>query len=93
MTEQRFDFDAPAPAPSRTDLVEAYLRARPGEWIDGLVFAAFAGQYAWRSRLSDCRRRGLTIANRQRRRADGSVISEYRYIPAGASTGQRTEAA
>lgn len=53
--------------PSRTQLVAEYFKARPGQWIDGMVFAEFAGQYAWRSRVSDCRTQlGMNIENRLR---------------------------
>jgi hypothetical protein len=67
-----------------TDKLEAYFKARPNQWVDGMLLGQIAGQYAWRSRASDLRKRGLTIENRQRRvrRPDGShyVISEYRWV-------------
>lgn len=69
----------------------AYLRARPGRWIDGRELAKVAGAYAWRTRLSETRRPpyNLEIENRQRRvrmqtAAGGHVrmfvLSEYRLI-------------
>ena len=71
---------------SINDKLAAYFAARPGQWVDGRELARLAGHYAWRSRVSDVRRKhGLTIENQQRRvrRADGQtwVISEYRYQP------------
>lgn len=61
-----------------TDRVAQLLLSRPGEWIDGLEIAKCGGAYAWRSRLSDVRRKfGLTIENQQRR-VGRKVISEYR---------------
>jgi hypothetical protein len=66
--------------PSRTSLVADYFRARPNRWIDGMVFAQFAGQYAWRSRIADARRVLGRIDNKQRRRSDGSILSLYRYV-------------
>jgi hypothetical protein len=70
------------------DRLEAYFKARPDQWIDGMELSQVAGCYAWRSRASDLRKRGLVIENRQRRirTAAGStrVVSEYRYVaPAG----------
>ena len=65
------------------DAVASTFKARAGEWIDGLALETIGGRYAWRSRISDCRQLGMVIENRQRRRPDGSVISEYRYVPPG----------
>lgn len=70
------------PKKTRTELVADYFRSHPNEWIDGLVFAEFAGQYAWRSRISDCRAEfGMVIENRQWSTSDGKTRSEYRYVP------------
>lgn len=68
------------------DTLDAFFRARPGQWIDGRGLQRVAGAYAWRSRVSDLRtQRGLDITNRQRRvRTAGQrrvTISEYRYVP------------
>jgi hypothetical protein len=48
--------------------LEAFFLAHPGEWIDGRRLEAVAGRYAWRSRVSDLRKRPYThrIENRQR---------------------------
>lgn len=46
--------------------VEAYLMARAGAWIDGLEIAGIGGGYGWRTRLSNLRKRGHVIENRQR---------------------------
>lgn len=63
------------------DAVADFLKARPGQWVDGMTLASIGGAYAWRSRISDARRElGLTIENRQRR-VGRRVISEYRYLP------------
>jgi hypothetical protein len=70
------------PKKSRTELVADYFLARPGQWIDGMVFEAFAGRYAWRSRIADARKLGMNIVNRQRRLpGTGAKVSEYKYIP------------
>jgi hypothetical protein len=70
---------------SLCDRLEQFFKQHPEQWIDGRTLATIAGNYGWRTRASDLRRRGLAIANRQRRikREDGSVfvISEYRYQP------------
>lgn len=63
------------------EAVAQTFRARPGEWIDGLALEQVGGRYAWRSRVSDCRQLGMRIENRQRKRPDGSTLSEYRYTP------------
>jgi hypothetical protein len=81
---------------TRTEALAEYFRARPNLWIDGRDLE-FAGRYAWRSRVSDCRRRGLRIDNRLRRQrhADGSlfIISEYRFIEDTVGTAERRRAA
>lgn len=73
-----------APKKTRTELVIDYFQAHPNEWIDGMRFAEFAGQYAWRSRIADARARGLVIENRQRT-VKGEhkwfQVSEYRWVP------------
>jgi hypothetical protein len=68
-----------------TERVAAYLLTRAGEWVDGRELATVGGAYAWRSRVSDARRRyGLVVQNRVRRVRDGErrfTVSEYR-VPA-----------
>jgi hypothetical protein len=68
---------------SLTQALATYFRARPNVWIDGRDLE-FAGRYAWRSRVSDCRQLGMRIDNRQRRhrRVDGTshITSEYRFV-------------
>jgi hypothetical protein len=71
---------------THTDRLESMFRARAGAWIDGRELARVGGVYAWRSRLTDLRRRGMTIENRQRTvRSEGGVtlfrVSEYRWMP------------
>ena len=63
------------------DRLAAYFADRAGQWIDGMRLAQIAGGYAWRSRCADLRKRGMVIENRQRKRQDGTVISEYRFVP------------
>ena len=57
---------------SLTDELAAYFEAHAGEWIDGLRLADVChSAYAWRSRVSDCRRQfSMTIENRQTKRHD-----------------------
>lgn len=66
-----------------TSRLADYFRAHEGEWIDGRDLEGVGGAYAWRSRVSDCRRQfGMVIDNRQRRIATNTghySISEYRY--------------
>ena len=61
--------------------VAELFKSKPGQWIDGMTLAAIGGQYAWRSRVSDCRKLGMVVQNRQRK-VGRRVISEYRYQPA-----------
>lgn len=73
-----------------TEKLATFLRARPGEWIDGRRLAEIAGSYAWRTRVSDLRRGPyfMAIVNRQRRvRSDGAeiTISEYMFVGVPAS--------
>jgi hypothetical protein len=62
------------------DRLHAFLAARPNEWVDGLELARVAGAYAWRTRLSDLRQRGLVIENRVRRVEKRFKVSEYRLV-------------
>jgi hypothetical protein len=78
-----WDSKKPTRKQSRTTQVVAFFKARPNEWVDGLRISDFAGVYGWRSRISDARKRGLTIHNRQRHLKNGSVVSEYCYEPGG----------
>jgi hypothetical protein len=64
---------------SLTERVAELFKAKPGVWIDGRTLAQHGGAYAWRSRVSDCRKRGLAIENRQRK-VDGYVVSEYKLV-------------
>jgi hypothetical protein len=70
-----------------TARVAALFRAQPNNWIDGTHLARVGGRYAWRSRVSDCRKSpfSMTIENRQRRvrTSDGQpyTVSEYRFVP------------
>ena len=70
-----------------TEKVRDLFLAHPNQWLDGMTLAQVAGQYAWRSRVSDARRFfHLHIENRVRvfkDRADGKFYkkSEYRYVP------------
>ena len=66
-------------AVSYTDDVAQYFQSRPGVWVNGMHLAAVGGCYAWRSRVSDCRRLGMHIDNRQWSAQDGQTVSEYRF--------------
>lgn len=63
-----------------------FLIAHPGVWFDGRELAKHAGFYAWRTRVSNLRKRPYYMTIERR----GSVIyedgrtfkiSEYCYIP------------
>jgi hypothetical protein len=68
------------------DRVAEYFKAKPHAWIDGMALEAIGGKYAWRSRVSDCRRQlGMDIRNRQQRQTDADgktwTVSWYCYEP------------
>ena len=75
-----------ASAPTFVDDLDAFFRARLGQWVDGQSLSRVAGIYAWRTRVSDVRLRfkaeGGDIVNRLRHveTEDGSTVtvSEYR---------------
>lgn len=70
------------PAKNFRDRVAAHFRLHPGRWIDGDHFRYIGGKYAYRTRISECRRElHMTIENRKRQ-VDGVTVSEYRYMPA-----------
>lgn len=67
---------------SYRDKVAALFRTLPGIWIDGADVANIGGYYAWRTRISDCRKQlGMVIENRQQREPNGRTRSQYRYVP------------
>lgn len=72
------------PTISLNDKLEAYFRAKPDVWIDGMEIAKIAGSYAWRSRCSDLRKRGMDIRNRQQRMTDANgrtwTVSWYMFV-------------
>lgn len=81
MTQTALNFDV---KPSLLDLLEAFFRSVPGVWIDGRQLGRIAGNYAWRTRVSELRtQRGLTIENRLRHvksSAGSFTVSEYRWV-------------
>jgi hypothetical protein len=67
-----------------TDRLIALFTSAPGTYFDGMGLAHVAGVYAWRTRVSEARRKlqaeGLgTIINEQRVLPDGSKRSLYRF--------------
>lgn len=71
---------------SKTARVAELFRRQPGRWVDGRELATVGGAYAWRTRLSECRRPpfSLRIENRQRRVVGPGgtfIVSEYRLAP------------
>ncbi len=65
------------------DVLAAHFKQHEGEWVDGRVLMQLAGAYAWRTRVSDCRRQlGMTIDNRILRNGKFKT-SEYRYAGTG----------
>jgi hypothetical protein len=74
-----------------TEKLAAHFQSHPNVWLDGKALE-FAGRYAWRSRVSDCRTKlGMNIENRVRvchfqdeivpGRSRHFTISEYRFVP------------
>lgn len=72
---------------SFTERVAQAFQNRPNQWIDGRELAQIGGAYAWRSRVSDCRKPpfNLRIDNRVRAMQDEDgrrwTRSEYCYVP------------
>lgn len=83
MTQATLTFTADAPE-TFTDAVADLFRARPNQWIDAKDIMAVGGLYAWRTRLSDCRRAfGMAIENEwHTERRDGRTfrVSRYRWV-------------
>lgn len=73
----------------RVDLVAAFFKARPHQWIDGMEIREFAGGYGgWSARIRDARREyGMQIENRVRVFEGGRKVSEYRFVPTEEKTG------
>jgi hypothetical protein len=80
---------APGEAPTGPDFTAAVARhfqAHPQQWINGHALMAIGGTFAFRTRISEARRRyRMTIENRWRveRASDGRAyrVTEYRYLP------------
>lgn len=71
-------------SPTQNDLLEAYLRRRPYQWISMPDLAEAIGAYAVHSRIADLRKRGMTIDHvNDWRVIDGRRIccSRYRFVP------------
>ena len=62
---------------SRADVAEHYFRKNPNQWLYWTEFANRCGQLAWRTRVSDCRKRGMTILNRLTKDARGVTHRYY----------------
>ncbi len=60
--------------------VERLFRARPGQWIDVEELMRVGGRLAWRTRVSDARRRLQLEGGVVEWNGDG-VASAYRYVP------------
>jgi hypothetical protein len=63
------------------DRVVHLLRLHAGEWVPWYELAEVGGRLAWRTRVADARKLGMTIENKQTRRPDGTKDSFYRYLP------------
>lgn len=60
MTQPTLAFTAPD---TFTEAVAELFQSRPNTWIDARELMAVGGMYAWRTRCSECRKRGLRIEN------------------------------
>ena len=79
--------EAPVPdGPDFTAAVARYMLASAGRWVNALELERVGGRHAWRTRLSEARRRyHFRTVNRVRtvRDAGGDVVyrvSEYRVV-------------
>lgn len=71
--------------PSLAARLAQFFHRRPNVWIDGRTLATIAGNYGWRTRVSELRKPpfNMTIENRQRHvrvRGAAFTISEYRFV-------------
>ena len=66
---------------SLRDVVAAHFRAHPNQWVSAYTLMEIGGRMAWRTRVSDVRRMGLTIENQVQRDGAGVAQSFYRYRP------------
>lgn len=68
-----------------TEAIRDLFLSHPGEWIPVSTLMRVGGQCAWRTRVSEARRKyGMTIENRvQTYQDDGETfrVSAYRYVP------------
>lgn len=74
------------PKRSLAEKVAQHFVEHPNTWIRAEVFMGIGGRCAWRTRISDCRKKlGMTIENRTQTviNEDGSryTTSEYMYVP------------
>lgn len=83
MTQSSLNFSSPD---TYRDRVADYFRSHAGQWVDGMTLSQCGGCYGWRTRISECRKLGLTIENRQRK-VGRRTVSEYRYVAAGQQQG------
>jgi hypothetical protein len=68
--------------PGGRDRLAELFRSRPNEWISAYVLMDTAGKMAWRTRVSDVRRRlNMRIDSDVRRDARGVAESFYRFVP------------
>ncbi len=70
---------------SFTDRVAELFKSRPDTWIDAVELERTGGRFAWRTRVSDCRKRyGMTIENKQQKRVDTTgriwTTSLYKWV-------------
>lgn len=66
---------------SRCAKLARLFLSRRGEWIDGTELQRVAGVYAWRTRVSDLRKRPWLLSIENRVRWTGRVASsEYRLV-------------
>lgn len=65
------------------DAVADLFKSKPGIWLDGIEISTVGGVYAYRTRISECRRQlGMDIENKVITLENGSRRSLYRYCPA-----------
>lgn len=59
---------------SNAEKVAAFFREHVNEWVGALDLETVGGRQAWRTRVSDCRKKfGMHIENRQRRIGEHAV--------------------
>jgi len=80
MNATQIEFRATGSGASQCDRIGARLMASPGQWVAMTELWQVSGAFAVHSRVSDLRRSGMVIEQKNEHRADGTIHSFYRVM-------------